>query len=153
MYQNFIIPYFKRSSTCFRQHIAHHQEPKTAQAASGFAYVIGCRMCHCLTSGTLPDNVQQLHVWQPSTVSCKTRGCLCSFRLLMMGGMSPETCWASFKIRNNKIWIHRCILLGFSVRNVLRCTDPQTPSFQSSTTYSVLFFHSEVGATYFGLIN
>jgi len=41
---------------------------------------------------TLPDNVQQLHVRQPSTVLCKTRGCLCSFRLLTMGGVSPETC-------------------------------------------------------------
>jgi hypothetical protein len=32
---------------------------------------------------------------QPSTVLWKTRGCQCSFRLLMMGGVSPETCWAS----------------------------------------------------------
>jgi hypothetical protein len=46
---------------------------------------------------------------------CKTRGCLCSFRLLMMGGVSPETCWASCKIRNNKIsypvascWVSLC---------------------------------------------
>jgi hypothetical protein len=30
------------------------------------------------------------HVW-------KTRGCQCSFRLLMKGGVSPETCWASYK--------------------------------------------------------
>jgi hypothetical protein len=36
VYQNFIIPYFKGSSTCFGRHTAHHQEPKTAQAASGF---------------------------------------------------------------------------------------------------------------------
>ena len=28
---------------------------------------------------------------------CKTRGCQFSFRFLMMGGMSPETCWASYK--------------------------------------------------------
>ena len=43
-----------------------------------------------------------LHTWtvagravvgRPTTVHvCKTRGCLCSFRLLMMGGVSPETC-------------------------------------------------------------
>jgi len=55
-----------------------------------------------------------LHTWKavgravvgrPTTFHvCKTRGCLCSFRLLMMGGVSPETCWASFKIRNNKLW-------------------------------------------------
>jgi hypothetical protein len=37
VYQNFIIPYFKLSSTCFRQHTTHYQEPKTAQAASGLA--------------------------------------------------------------------------------------------------------------------
>jgi hypothetical protein len=30
------------------------------------------------------------HVWN-------TRGCQCSFRLLMMGGVTPETCWASYK--------------------------------------------------------
>jgi hypothetical protein len=27
----------------------------------------------------------------------KTRGCQCSFRLLMMDGVSPETCWTSYK--------------------------------------------------------
>jgi len=30
------------SPTCFGWHIAHHQEPKTALAASGFSYVEGC---------------------------------------------------------------------------------------------------------------
>jgi hypothetical protein len=30
------------SSTHFARHTAHHQEPKTALAASGFAYVEGC---------------------------------------------------------------------------------------------------------------
>jgi len=60
--------------------------------------------------------------WQRPTTArsttfyvCKTRGCLCSFRLLMMGGMPPETCRASFKTSNNKILIHCCILLGFSL--------------------------------------
>ena len=28
----------------------------------------------------------------PTTAKCKTRGCLCSFMLLMMGGVSLETC-------------------------------------------------------------
>jgi len=28
---------------------AHHQEPKTAQAGSGFAYVEGCWTCSCWT--------------------------------------------------------------------------------------------------------
>ena len=52
---------------------------------------------------TVPDNVHQLrvqttfHVW-------KTRGCQCSFRLLTMGGVSPETCWASYKYGIMKFW-------------------------------------------------
>ena len=37
------------SSTCFGRHTAHHQEPKTALAASGFAYVEGCWKCSCWT--------------------------------------------------------------------------------------------------------
>jgi hypothetical protein len=45
----------------------------------------------------------------------KTRGCQCSFRLLMIGGVSPETCWASYKYGIIKIWIHCCILLDFSL--------------------------------------
>ena len=48
-------------------------------------------------NSTMPDNVHQLHVW-------KTRGCQCSFRLLMVGGVSPETCWASYKYRKIKFW-------------------------------------------------
>jgi len=63
------------SSTCFGRHTAHHQEPKTALAAFGFAYVEGCWTCRCWTlSGrlwahlhTLPDSFQQPHIQQPST--------------------------------------------------------------------------------------
>ena len=46
------------------------------------------------------------HVW-------KTRGCQCSFRLVIMGGVSPETYWASYKYGIIKILIYRCILLDF----------------------------------------
>jgi len=41
-YIKFYYSIFKCSSTCFGRHTAHHQEPKTAQAASGFAHVEGC---------------------------------------------------------------------------------------------------------------
>jgi hypothetical protein len=68
------------SSTCFGQHTAHHQESKTALAASGFSYVEGCWTCS----------------W--------TRGCQRSFRLLMIGCVSPETCWASYKYGIIKYW-------------------------------------------------
>jgi len=52
------------SSTCFGRHTAHHQEPKTVLAASGFAYVEDCWPCSCWTL-TRPTT---FHV-------CKTRGC------------------------------------------------------------------------------
>jgi hypothetical protein len=41
MYQNFIIPYLYEVQH-FSGDTAHHQEPKTAPAASGFSYVEGC---------------------------------------------------------------------------------------------------------------
>jgi len=40
------------SSTCFGQHPAHHQEPKTVLAASGFAYMEGCWTCICWTASS-----------------------------------------------------------------------------------------------------
>jgi hypothetical protein len=38
---------FMWSSTCFGRHTAHHQEPKTVLAASGFACVEDCWTCSC----------------------------------------------------------------------------------------------------------
>ena len=37
------------STTCFRRHTDHHQEPKTALAATGLACVEGCWTCSCWT--------------------------------------------------------------------------------------------------------
>jgi hypothetical protein len=60
-----------------------------------------------------------LHWQRPTTAGpttfhvCKTRGCLCSFRLLMMGGVSHETSWASFKIRNKQNYDTLLHLVGF----------------------------------------
>jgi hypothetical protein len=66
------------SSTFFWRNTAHHREPKTALAASGFSYGDGCWTCSW---------------WTLSGTVC----CQYSFKLLMMGGVSPETCWASYK--------------------------------------------------------
>jgi len=38
---------FVWNSTCFGWYTAHHQESKTALAASGFAYMEGWWMCSC----------------------------------------------------------------------------------------------------------
>jgi len=92
------------SSTCFGRNTAHHQEPKSALAASGFAYVVVGR---CQRPATTRPTT--FHV-------CKTRGCQCSFRLLMLGGVSPETCWATYKygIINFDTLLH---LVGFFCMN------------------------------------
>jgi hypothetical protein len=89
MYQNFYYSILIWSSTCFGRHTAHYQEPKTALAASGFSYVKGCWTCSWWAKSTnyKSNNLPRI----------KTRGCQCSFRLLTMGGVSPGTCWASYK--------------------------------------------------------
>jgi hypothetical protein len=51
------------------------------------------------------------HIW-------KTRGCQCSFRLLMMGGVLPKTCWASYKYGIIKSLMHCWILLDFLYENL-----------------------------------
>ena len=49
---------------------------------------------------------------------CKTRGCYCSFELLMRGSVSPETCWVSYKhgIINFDTLLH---LVGYFCMNHL----------------------------------
>jgi hypothetical protein len=93
------------SSICFGWHTAHHQEPKIALAASGFSYVGGCWTCswwmlsgtYCAWQHPPATRPTTFYVW-------KTRGCQFSFRLLMMGGVSPETYWASYKYGIITFW-------------------------------------------------
>jgi hypothetical protein len=49
-----------------------------------------------------------------------------------MGGVSPETCWASYKYEII-ILVHCCILLDFSLWIILWCTDPRTSRFLTRT--------------------
>jgi len=91
--------------TCVGRRTAHHQEPKPALAASDFSYVEGCWTCswwtffqaQCAWQRPPTTRPKTFHIW-------KTRGCQCSFRLLVMGGVSPETCWASYKYGIIKFW-------------------------------------------------
>jgi len=75
--------------------------------------------CHaqCAWQGPPATRLTTFHVW-------KTRGCQCSFRLLMMRGVSSETCWALCKygIRNFNTLLHP---VGFSLWIVLWRTDPR----------------------------
>ena len=88
------------------------------------------------------DNVQQLHVQQPPTYEkpeATTRGCQCSFRLLMMGGVSPETRWASYKYGTIKFWyiIASCWIFLYEFYNDARTRNVKftyfVPSFLSSS--------------------
>jgi len=84
------------SSTCFGWHTAHRQEPKTALAVSGFAYVEGCWTCGCWT--------QSSNYTSNNLPRTQNQRLLVRFRLLIMGGVSPETCWASYKYKIIKFW-------------------------------------------------
>ena len=55
------------NSTCFGRHTAHHQEPKIALAASGFAYLEGCWTCSCWTLSS-----RDYSAWRRPTTTCPT---------------------------------------------------------------------------------
>jgi hypothetical protein len=76
-----------------------------------FGRAVGGR-CQANCAWQRPPTTRRIafHIW-------KTRGCQCSFRPLMMGGVSPETCWASYKYGIIKILIHCCNLLDFFFMN------------------------------------
>jgi len=83
MYQNFIIPYLYET-----QHVSGDTPP-----------IIRSLKLHKHCAWQRPPTTR------PTTFHvCKTRGCQCSFRLLIMGGVSPETCWASYKYGIIKFW-------------------------------------------------
>ena len=104
--KNFIIPYLYEA-----QHVSGdtppiirslklHWQPLVFHVWKAVGRVDGGRQSPPTTRPTA------IHVW-------KTRGCQCSFRLLMMGGVSPETCWASYNYGIIKILIYCCIFFIF----------------------------------------
>jgi hypothetical protein len=53
------------SSTCLGRHTAHHQEPKTALAASGFLYVEGRWTCSWWTLSGTKNQYQEINKSEP----------------------------------------------------------------------------------------
>jgi hypothetical protein len=105
MYQNFIIPYLYNA-----QHISGdtppiirslklHCQPLVFHKWKVVGCIVGglCQTQYCAWQHPPTTRLTTFHVW-------KTRGCQCSFRLLMMGGVWPETCWASYKYGIIKCW-------------------------------------------------
>jgi hypothetical protein len=78
MYQNFIILYLYKA-----EHVSDDTPPMSGT--------------YCTWQRPPTTRPTTFHVW-------KTRGCQCSFGLLMMGGVSPETCWASYRYGIIKFW-------------------------------------------------
>jgi hypothetical protein len=76
-----------------------HRPSSGAQNCTGSIWFFICGRLFVRVVGgrcqALPDNVHQLHV-QTMFHVWETRSCQCSFGLLMMGGVSPETRWASY---------------------------------------------------------
>jgi len=104
MYQNLIIPYL-----CEAQHVSDDTPPIIGSLKLPWhplvfhtwevAGRVGGGRCqaHCAWQRPPSTRPTTSHLW-------KTRGYQCSFRLLMMGGVSPETCWASYKYGIITFW-------------------------------------------------
>jgi hypothetical protein len=99
MYQNFIVPYLFEvqhvsgdTSPTIRS-LKLHWKPLVFHTWRVVGRVVGGR-CQAHPPTTRPTT---FHV-------CKTRGCQCSFRLLVVGGVSPETRWVSHKYKIIKFW-------------------------------------------------
>jgi len=100
---------------------------KTALAASGSSYVEGCWTwsgTYCAWQRPPTTHPTTFHVW-------RTRGCQCSFRLLMMGGVSPETCWALYKYELIKFWhmVASCWIFLYEFYNEARIHEHQGKIF------------------------
>ena len=93
------------------------KNPTRCNSVSEFYYSIFIWSSTCFGWHTAHHQEPKTH-WQP----------LVFHTWKVVGRVSPETCWASFKIWNNKILIHCCILLDFSLWIILWWTDPRTSS-------------------------
>ena len=104
MYQNFIIPYLYEAQRVsgdtppIIRSLKLHWQPLVFHKRKVVGRVVGGR-CQAQCAWQRPPSTRPttFRVW-------KIRGCQCSFRLLMMGGVSPETCWASYKYGIIKFW-------------------------------------------------
>jgi hypothetical protein len=94
----FIIPVFLNCSTCFGRHTAHHHGLKNCNCSLWFyirfwlpaAAMTEFPLSHC--SGRHPKTY------------VKPEAAITVFESVMMGGVSPETCWAIKKHWNNEFY-------------------------------------------------
>jgi hypothetical protein len=89
----FIIPMFLNCSTSFGRHTAHHEEFKNCN----------CSLWFYIRFWLLAAVMAQPAQW-PATKNVTPEAAITVFELLMMGGVSPETCWAIKKHWNNAFY-------------------------------------------------
>jgi hypothetical protein len=104
MFQNFIIPYLYEAQLVsgdippIIRSRKLHWRPLVFHMWKVVGLIVG-GSCQAQCVWQLPPTIRPttFHIW-------KIRGRQCSFRLLMMGGISLETCWASYKYGIIKFW-------------------------------------------------
>jgi hypothetical protein len=100
MFQNFIIPYLYEA-----QHVSGDTPPTIRSLKLHWKPLVfrTWKVVGLVVGGHFQT---QYWAWQRPTTSNRwnTTGCQGSFRLLMMGGVSPETCWASYTYGIIKFW-------------------------------------------------
>jgi len=99
---------------------------KTVIVTSGFTYVCGCRQMSWL-SGNQWFPLSHDICRQPQTY-VKTEATITVFELLMMSGVSLETCWAIKKHCNNKFYytVASCWLFLYDLYYDVRIHEYQT---------------------------
>jgi len=80
----FIIPMFINCSTCFERHTAHHQELKNCNLSLWF-YIRFWLPVAALMAEPSQRQTATKNVFNPEAA-------ITVFELLMVGGVSPETC-------------------------------------------------------------
>jgi hypothetical protein len=100
----FIILTFVYSSTCFGRFPAHHQELNDCSGSLWFYLRIVVTVVLCSWSGRpggRPARPRTQHECHHDT-KVKPEAATAVIELLMMGGKTPETCWAVNKRQDNK---------------------------------------------------
>jgi hypothetical protein len=97
----FIILTFVYSPTCFGRFPAHHQEPNYCSGSLWLYLRIVVTVVLCSWSGrsARPRTQHDCH----HDTKVKSEAATAVIELLMMGGRTPETCWAVNKSQYNKL--------------------------------------------------
>jgi len=152
MYQNFIIPYLYEAQHVLGdtppiiRSLKLHWQPLVFHRWKVVRCVVGglCQAHYCAWQRPPTTRPKTFHVW-------KTRGCQCSFRLLMMGGVSPETCWASYKYVVIKVWyiVTSCWSFLYELYHDARIHEHQVTHvlYCQSCVYVMSFYNAAVQHT------